>query len=99
MTWYPHEVELTVERNDDEHTLVVRGAVCPGSAGRRWGHPDTWSPDEPTEVELHGVAFADGGKAWPDGADGLTKEERERAEELLLEAHGDVEPPEPDEAW
>jgi hypothetical protein len=77
-------IAFRVERNDFELELEVHGDYTPAVRGRRYGHPDTWTPDDAEEAEITKVLYC--GKLW-DGE--LTGEEQERAEEALREAEAD----------
>lgn len=75
------EITLYVTREDYAAELTVCGAVSEYRPARLSGHPDTWCPDEGGDVEIWDVLLD--GKEW-DGE--LTKAERDRAEQALIDA-------------
>lgn len=86
---------FSVERDDQEIELVVRGSYSPGSPGKVWGPPEDCYPPEPAEVEIEEILKD--GQPW-DGQ--LTDEEEKAAEEALMASAEDADfGPDPDERY
>jgi hypothetical protein len=76
-----YQVELYVERGEDEMKLLVSGTVSPYVRAITHLAPENCSPAEGGEVEI--TSITDRGMVWKGE---LTEKELEQAEEELFEA-------------
>ena len=101
------ETNITIERDNLEITIAVRGNVHPGTPDFYYpsiGGPGGWSPGDPPEVEDVEVGeiieyFDEEGEdaSMPSGLKVvLTPEEERKAGEALIEAYENDDGPDPD---
>lgn len=58
---YESEIEYTYENPDgDEVTVTIIYGYEPGSAERRYGHPDDWHAAEGPEIDLMKAIYENG---------------------------------------
>lgn len=79
------EVVIGVVRNDEDIELTLVASYTPAVRGRRYGHPDTWDPPAPEEIEIEKVLLD--GKPW---SSDLTRDEERSAYDTIREAASDA---------